>query len=210
MLGFPLLADQWRAALRTRAREGDGLREQIPRGRRVAVDAHNLGNDLSAFFDQHGIAFTEVESGHLIGVVKRCIFDGGPAQQNWLQIGDWGHRPRPAHLVFYALQRGAHTLGLKLVGQGPTRALRRHAQTFLLVVSVHLDDQAVNGKIQIASRFLPMGHRIHDCLHAGDHFQTPALGRFETPIGSLAHGLAVRGDAHGSHGLCIDVVDHAV
>ena len=54
------LLNQWRVTPDTYQKD-NGLGEQISGRRSAAVDAHNFGDDLPAFFNQNGIAFTEVE-----------------------------------------------------------------------------------------------------------------------------------------------------
>ena len=138
------------------------------------------------------------------------MFHRGPSELNRFQIRHRRDCPRPAHLVLHGFQHGARLFRFKLVSQCPSRTFGRHAQSPLLIVAVDLDDQTIDGKVQIVPRVLPMGHGIHDSLDALNHFKPAALGRFEPPFSGGLHSFAVGQNAHLRHGFGIDIVHHAV
>ena len=192
VLGFPFLSLEVVSTGGTGRREADGGRCKEPHSMGLtAVDAHNFGDDLPSFFHEHHVALTQIQPGHLVGIVQTRFLDCGPSQLHRVQLRHGGDCTCPPHLIANRLQLGANPLRFKFEGDGPSGTLGRHPQALLVVVAVHFDDNAINGKIQPMPGLVPVRHKPHDLFNALGHLQSTAFWGFEPPNLCHCHSFAV-------------------
>jgi len=145
MLDLVLSPNQWRLTFRTPGRKFEGRRckKAFIMGSR-GVDSDNLGNDLPTLLNKHPIADSQAQLGNLICIVKGRVLHCGPSQLNGLKLRHGCHSPRAPHLVLDIDELGACALRFKLVGNGPTWAFGSHPESSLVIVAIHLDDNAID------------------------------------------------------------------
>ena len=120
-----LVAYQGRAALRTALDKLDGLRDD---GALVDVDTHDLRDDLTAFLHVDVVADMQVEGPDEVLVVERGALDGGSRQLHGIHVCHGGDGSCTTYLIGHLVETGTHALGLELIGDRPTGALRRETE----------------------------------------------------------------------------------
>ena len=85
-------------------------------------------NDIPCALDSNRVAYADVLSGHLIGIVQGGSADGDPAYLHRLQKGERGQGSGPADGDGNVLYLRDFLARRKLEGDGPTRASRFHSQ----------------------------------------------------------------------------------
>ncbi len=184
MLGLALVTHQRSAAL------GAGV--DILKGSAVGrtpgeLDPGNLGDDFTALFDVDHVAGTDVEKGHLLGIVERGAPHGSTGQLHGLEVGDGRDGPGASDLEIDADEPGERLLGLELISHGPLGRLGGETDFAPLGEAVDLDDDAVGRERQLAPRLVPMGDESVDL--GGGTADTAAVGDLETPLAGLLQTL---------------------
>ena len=160
--GFALVAHQWRATFGAATDELDGLGYD---GALVQVHAHDLRDDLATFLYIDMVANVQVEGADEVLVVQRGATHRGTGQLHRLHVGHGGHSARPPHLVGHFQQASARSLGLELIGNGPTGALGRESERALLSQTVHFQHDAVGSHRQVLALRVPVGYEVENFLN---------------------------------------------
>ena len=121
-----------------------------------AVNAGNLRDNLARLFHIDVVADVQVQAGQNVGVVERGTAHDGAGQLHGVHDGNGGDSAGASHLIGHVDERRAGPLGLKLVGDGPARTLRRIAKVLLLPQRIDLEHDAVGGHGQGVARLVPM------------------------------------------------------
>ena len=113
------------------------------------IHARYLRNNLTPLFNIHPIAYPDVEQSDLLGIVQRRPLHDRSGQLNRFEIRHRRNGSGPPHLKIHRHQPRTGLFGLKLIGNSPTRRLRRIAQPFLIGKTIHLDHHPIGRKRQI-------------------------------------------------------------
>ena len=176
---------------------GSALRTPVDKDKRTAVTtpcrqihARYLRNNLTPLFNIHPIAYPDVEQSDLLGIVQRRPFHDRSGQLNRFEIRHRRNGSGPPHLKIHRHQPRTGLFGLKLIGNSPTRRLRRIAQPFLIGKTIHLDHHPIGRKRQIVPRLIPMTDIGVDLLHRTT--KCNLIGDLEPPLPRSLQTFVVR------------------
>ena len=150
---------------------------------RTLIRSHtdNLRNYLTALFHIDEIAYVQVETLYEVFVVERSPLHQSACQLHGFHICHGRDGTRAPHLVGHLAEACACPFGLELVGDGPSRTLRRIAQTALLAQGVHFKHNAVGGNGKVLALRVPIVYVVENFLK-GLHL-LHSLAYLESPSG---------------------------
>ena len=115
----------------------------------------------------HRVAHANVLAGDFLLVVQRGATDGGPVEENRLELGDRCESAGAANLHCNRVELGLRLLGCVFVGHGPAWRLGGGTDAVAQVEAVQLDDSAVGVVVEAGSDAVQLGDGVEDVVHAG-------------------------------------------
>ena len=186
-------ADQGTAARGARGGEVPGAAVPRPVGH---DGAQHLGDHVAGLAHEHGVAWPDVLGLDLVLVVQGGQGDGGAADEYRLEHGEGRRLPGAADRHHDVLEQSRALLGRELVGDRPSRRLRRGPELGALGQVVDLDHHPVYLVREVVSVREPVAAEV---VHLLERFQHLDLGvDRETGGAEVPQGLVVGGEARAS------------
>ena len=146
--------------------------------------SYNLRNNLSSLFHVYVVADMKIEAAYEVLVVKCSTLHYSSSQLHGVHVCHRRYGSGATYLIRYAIEAGACTFRLKLIGDSPTRRLGCIAQCLLLSDGVDLQDDAVRSNGQILTFRVPIAYIVVNLLQRFGLLHT--LRNLESPLsGSL-------------------------
>ena len=149
----------------------------------------NLRNNLSSLFHVYVVADMKIEAAYEVLVVKCSTLHYGSSQLHGVHVSHRRYGSGATHLIRYAVEAGACTFRLELIGDCPTRRLGCIAQSLLLSDGVDLQYDAVRSNGQILTLRVPIAYIVVNLLQRFGFLHT--LRNLESPLSGSLQVLVV-------------------
>jgi hypothetical protein len=134
------------------------------RGSLLQNHLHHRRNDLARLLHHHGVADPHILALDLLLVVKRGAGNGGPGNEDRLQLGHRRKHASAADLNGDILEQRLLLLRQKLVGGSPSWCARGVAQLVALRTVQHLHHRAIGPVAEFVSLHIDLPHGIQQLI----------------------------------------------
>ena len=107
-------------------------------------DTYHLRDHIAGALNDNAVANTDILAADFILIMQRGVGHHYTANRDWCQTGHRRQRAGASHLNIDFIQQGFSLFGGKFVRQRPARCACHLSKPFLIIMPVHLVDDAIN------------------------------------------------------------------